>query len=169
MNIVLIGMPASGKSTVGVWLAKQLGFQFIDTDLIIQQQSGKLLHELIAAHGMAAFVELENRTCAALNADRAVIATGGSAVYGKEAMAHLKQIGKVIYLKISYETMTARLGDYVNRGVVLPAGYTLLDLYRERAVLYEKYADFTVNEESCDEGLGETLSRTLTICKELQA
>ena len=166
-NIVLIGMPTSGKSTVGVWLAKNLGLRFIDTDLLIQEKEGQLLHEIIAARGMREFVEIENRICAELCAERAVIATGGSAVYGKDGMKNLKKIGHVIYLKISFNTMLSRLGDYVNRGVVLPEGYTLADLYRERTALYEQYADFTVDEEACAEGLGETLNRVLAICAEL--
>ena len=166
-NIVLIGMPASGKSTVGVWLAKNLGSRFIDTDLLIQEREGQLLHEIIATHGMTEFIEIENRICAELTATRAVIATGGSAVYGKDGMRNLCDIGHVIYLKISYETMVSRLGDYVNRGVVLPEGYTLADLYRERSALYEQYADFTVDEETAAEGLGETLERVLAICAKL--
>ncbi len=166
-NIILIGMPSCGKSTVGVLLAKNLGFRFIDSDLLIQEREGKLLHEIIAERGMAAFLAVENEVNASIEATRTVISTGGSVVYGAEAMQHLRSIGKVIYLKISYETLTARLGDYVHRGVVLREGYTLKDLYEERAALYEKYADFTVDEEICDGGLGETLEKTLTICREL--
>ena len=166
-NIILIGMPSCGKSTVGVLLAKNLGFRFIDSDLLIQEREGMLLHEIIATRGMAAFLATENEVNAAINATKTVISTGGSVVYGKEAMEHLGQIGKVIYLKISYETLTARLGDYVHRGVVLREGYTLKDLYEERAALYEQYADFTVDEETCAGGLGETLEKTLAICREL--
>lgn len=166
-NIILIGMPSCGKSTVGVLLAKNLGYRFIDTDLTIQERYGKLLHEIIAERGMEGFLKLENEVCAALDADRTVISTGGSVVYGKEAMANLKSIGTVIYLKISYETLAARLGDYVHRGVVLREGYTLKDLYRERATLYEAYADYTVDEESCAEGLSETLQQTLSICQSI--
>ena len=106
-NIILIGMPSCGKSTVGVLLAKNLGYRFIDTDLAIQEHHGKLLHEIIAERGIEGFLQLENEVCAALEASRTVISTGGSAVYGKEAMAHLKSIGTVIYLKISYETLAA--------------------------------------------------------------
>ena len=120
-NIILIGMPSCGKSTVGVLLAKNLGYRFIDTDLVIQERYGKLLHELIAARGTDGFLKLENEVCATLKAERAVISTGGSVIYGKEAMAHLKSIGTVIYLKISYQTLATRLGDYVHRGVVLQA------------------------------------------------
>lgn len=166
-NIVLIGMPSCGKSTVGVLLAKNLGYRFIDTDLVIQERYGKLLHELIAARGMDGFLTLENEVCATLEADRAVISTGGSVVYGKEAMAYLKSIGTVIYLKISYETLSTRLGDYVHRGVILREGYTLQDLYRERTALYEQYADYTVDEECCAGGLSQTLEQTLAVCQKI--
>ena len=168
-NIILIGMPSCGKSTVGVLLAKNLGYRFIDTDLVIQEHCGKLLHEIIAEHGMEGFLELENEVCATLNADRTVISTGGSVIYGKEAMAHLKSIGTVIYLKISYQTLTARLGDYVHRGVVMHEGYTLLDLYQERAALYEAYADHTIDEERCAEGLSQTLEQALSVCQKILA
>ncbi|MBE6595553.1 MAG: shikimate kinase [Ruminococcaceae bacterium] len=164
-NVILIGMPSCGKSTVGVLLAKHLGFRFLDTDLLIQEHTGKLLHEIIADEGNEAFLTLENRTLSALNVQNTVISTGGSAVYGKEAMAHLREIGTVIYLQISYETMAARLGDYTHRGVVLPAGWTLHDLYEERAVLYERYAHHIINEEVCAGGLGDTLEHTLALCK----
>lgn len=168
-NIILIGMPSCGKSTVGVLLAKNLGYRFIDTDLVIQERYGKLLHELIAAHGMKEFLKLENEVCATLEADRTVISTGGSAIYGKKAMAHLKSIGKVIYLKISYQTLATRLGDYVHRGVVMREGYTLFDLYQERAALYEAYADYIIDEEYCAEGLSQTLEETLSVCQKILA
>ncbi len=166
-NIILIGMPSCGKSTVGVLLAKNLGFRFLDTDLLIQEREGMLLHEILATRGTDAFLRIENKVLSTIKAERTVISTGGSAVYGKEAMAHLKGIGKVIYLKISYETLTARLGDYSHRGVVLPHGYTLKDLFVERTALYEKYADATVDEETCAEGLGETLKKTLSLCRDM--
>ena len=167
-NIVLIGMPSCGKSTVGVLLAKNLGFRFIDSDLLIQEQTGKLLHEIIAEDGIDGFIKIENRVNAAIDTDRAVIATGGSVVYGAEAMEHLKKIGTVIYLKIGYETLAERLGDYVHRGVVLREGCTLRDMYNERAKLYEKYADFTVDEGNCgQEGLGNTVDKCLAICENL--
>lgn len=163
-NIILIGMPSCGKSTVGVLLAKHLGYRFLDTDLLIQENTGKRLHELIAKVGNGPFLALENRTLAALNAEKTVIATGGSAVYGKEAMAHLREIGTVIYLKISYETMVARLGDYRRRGVILEQGETLRSLYDRRAALYEQYAHHVIDEEICAGGIGETLEYTLDLC-----
>ena len=157
-NIILIGMPTCGKSTVGVLLAKQLGYRFLDSDLLIQEQEGRLLHELIAERGNDGFLAIEDAVNASINTDRTVIATGGSAVYGARAMEHLKKNGVVVYLKISYETLAERLGDYTHRGVVMPAGYTLRDLYDERAALYEQYADVTL-EESLAAGIGETVVR----------
>ena len=166
-NVILIGMPSCGKSTVGVLLAKHLGYRFLDTDLLIQENTDKRLHELIAEVGNAAFLDLENRTLSALNAEKTVIATGGSAVYGREAMAHLREIGTVIYLKISYESMEARLGDYRHRGVILEEGETLRSLYDRRTVLYEQYAHHVIDEEVCAGGIGETLEHTLELCLSL--
>jgi len=146
-NIVLIGMPGAGKSTVGVVLAKKLGFRFLDSDLVIQETYGKLLHELITEYGVDGFWKIENDVNASINAEKTIIATGGSAVYGEEAMAHLREIATVIYLKLSYEEIEDRLGDLNARGVTLQPGQTLYDLYEERIPLYEKYAHITVN---CD-------------------
>lgn len=145
-NIVLIGMPGVGKSTVGVVLAKVLGYQFIDADLVIQEEEGKLLHQIIAEVGTEGFIEVENRVNASIQAEHAIIATGGSVVYGKEAMEHLKEIGTVVYLKLPFEVLNRRLRDIKGRGVVLKEGQTLKDLYEERVPLYEKYADVTINE-----------------------
>ena len=145
-NIVLIGMPGVGKSTIGVILAKVLGYSFLDADLLIQEQEGKLLREIIEEKGTDGFIEVENRVNASIRADRAIIATGGSVVYGKEAMEHLKEIGLVVYLKLSYEDLKVRLGNLVDRGVVLKEGMTLLDLYNERVPYYEKYADIVIDE-----------------------
>ena len=144
-NIVLIGMPGVGKSTVGVVLAKVLGYQFIDADLVIQEEEGKLLHQIIAEVGTEGFIEVENRVNASIQAEHAIIATGGSVVYGKEAMEHLKEIGTVVYLKLPFEVLNRRLKDIKGRGVVLKDGQTLKDLYEERVPLYEKYADVTIN------------------------
>ena len=139
-NIVLIGMPGAGKSTVGVVLAKKLGYRFVDSELVIQEQYGKLLHELIQEHGVEGFWKLENDVNASLNQRRSVIATGGSVIYGSEAMEHLREIGTVVYLKLPYEEVVERLGDLNARGVTLMKGQTLRDLYEERIPLYEKYA-----------------------------
>lgn len=145
-NIVLIGMPGVGKSTVGVILAKVLGYQFLDADLVIQQQEKKLLKDIIAEVGTEGFIEVENRVNAGLECSQTIIATGGSVVYGKKAMEHLKEIGTVVYLEVPYKTIEKRLSDIKGRGVVLKEGQTLYDLYMERTPLYEKYADIRVNE-----------------------
>lgn len=147
-NIVLIGMPGVGKSTAGVVLAKVLGYEFIDADLIIQQQEGKLLREIIAEVGTDGFIEVENRVNSQIEVEKSVIATGGSVVYGKEAMLHLKEIGTVVYLKVSYDILEKRLHDIKGRGVVLKDGQDLRGLYEERVPLYEKYADITVCEDN---------------------
>lgn len=159
MSVILIGMPSCGKSTVGVLLAKKLGYKFIDSDLLIQESEGRLLHDIIADEGIDGFLAIENDVNRSITDEKAVISTGGSAVYGREAMAHLKTLGCVVYLNISYETMAKRLGDYVHRGVVLREGCTLKDMYDERTQLYEKYSDLTIN---CTNGdITETLD-TLT-------
>ena len=136
-NIVLIGMPGVGKSTAGVVLAKVLGYEFIDADLIIQQQEGKLLREIIAEVGTDGFIEVENRVNSQIEVEKSVIATGGSVVYGKEAMQHLREIGTVVYLKVSYDILEKRLHDIKGRGVVLKDGQDLRGLYEERVPLYK--------------------------------
>ena len=162
-NIVLIGMPGVGKSTVGVILAKELGYQFLDADLLIQKRENRLLKEIIEQEGVDGFIEIENQVNASIEADRTVVATGGSVVYGEEAMAHLKKIATVIYLRLSYEELEKRLGNLKNRGVVLREGQTLKDLYEERVPLYEKYADYIIDEKKTDaEG---TLQKILEILK----
>lgn len=144
-NIILIGMPGVGKSTVGVVLAKHCGYRFLDSDLVIQERHGKLLHELITEHGIDGFLEIENQVNASIVTENTIIATGGSAVYGKEAMEHFAQIGTIVYLKLSYEGIRRRLGDLTKRGVTLRSGQSLYDLYKERTPLYEKYADVVVS------------------------
>ena len=146
-NIVLIGMPGAGKSTVGVVLAKRLGYSFVDSDLVIQERYGKLLHELIEEKGVEGFWKLENDVNASLTLHKSVIATGGSAVYGAGAMEHLREIGTVLYLKLPYEEIEARLGDLNARGVTLQPGQTLRDLYAERIPLYEQYAHVVISCE----------------------
>ena len=152
-NVILIGMPGCGKSTIGVVLAKVLGYRFIDGDLLIQEQEGKLLSEIIAERGNEGFLEIENQVNRDLQADRSVISPGGSVIYGKEAMEHLKQISTVVYLKVSMDTLLERLGDLKERGVAIAEGQTFEDLYRERTILYEKYADVTVDEEGKNAGM----------------
>lgn len=143
----MIGMPGAGKSTVGVVLAKKRGCRFLDSDILIQEKYDALLHELIAEHGIDGFLKMEEEVNAAIDVKRTVIATGGSVVYGKEAMEHFKRTGKVVYLQLSCETIRERLGDLNERGVVLREGQTFEDLYAERVPLYEKYADVTIDCE----------------------
>lgn len=146
-NVVLIGMPGVGKSTIGVVLAKNLGISFVDSDIVIQEQEGRKLHELIEVYGMEGFLDIEGRVNASLKPKTAVIATGGSAVYCERAMEHLNSIATICYLKLSYESIQERLGDLAERGVVLREGETLRELYEERVPLYEKYANLTVDCE----------------------
>ncbi len=162
-NIVLIGMPSCGKSTIGVLLAKNLGMSFLDTDLLIQEETGKLLHELISELGNEGFLKLENKILSSLKAENSVIATGGSAIYADDGMKHLKSLGKTVYLKISYETLCERLGDYTHRGVVIRSGSTLLDMYSERSPLYEINADFTLNVNK-NASLHDTTKRLTELC-----
>ena len=147
-NIILIGMPGVGKSTVGVVLAKKKGCRFLDSDLLIQEQYDALLHELIERHGIEGFLKIEEEVNASIDVMRTVIATGGSVVYGEKAMAHFKEIGTVVYLALSCEGIIKRLGDLHERGVTLREGQTLEDLYVERVPLYEKYADVTIDCEN---------------------
>ena len=149
-NIILIGMPGAGKSTIGVVLAKILGYQFLDSDLLIQKQEKRKLHQIIYQEGNDGFQEIENRVNASIEAEETVIATGGSVVSCQEAMEHLKSIGTVVYLKLSLKPLSRRLGNLKGRGVLLKKGQTLEELYRERIPLYEKYADIVVDEEGKD-------------------
>jgi shikimate kinase len=161
-NLILIGMPASGKSTVGVILAKVIGYDFIDSDLLIQKKEGMRLADIIKKKGIDGFLEVENEVNASIEASQCVIATGGSAVYGEEAMKHLREIGAVIYLQVDYSVIQKRLHNIRQRGVVLRQGQTLQDLYDERMVLYEKYADLIVREGSGEiEAVVARIIRTL--------
>lgn len=161
-NITLIGMPASGKSSVGVVLAKRLGKKFVDTDIVIQEKYGKLLKELIEEHGDEGFREIEDEVNAGLDLENSIISPGGSVVYGEKAMRHLKEISVIIYLELSYTAIKSRLGDLRERGITLKEGQSLKDLYLERVPLYEKYADITVNE------MKKTLAKTIDeICERL--
>ena len=160
-NITLIGMPSAGKSTIGVLLAKRLGYSFIDADILIQEKEGRLLKEIIAQEGMDGFLQVENRVNASIEAKRSVIAPGGSVIYGKEAMEHLKEISTVVYLKMSYEELERRVGDVVDRGVALKEGMTLRDLYDERTAYYERYADITIDEEGMTPGQTVDLLRAM--------
>ncbi|MCI5656113.1 MAG: shikimate kinase [Candidatus Pseudoruminococcus sp.] len=145
-NIILIGMPGCGKSTVGVILAKIIGYSFLDSDLLIQEKDGRLLSEIISQEGLDGFNKIENKINASIDVSRSVIATGGSVIYGEEAMEHFKKIGIVVYIRLPYGEIANRLGDLTQRGVSIKKGQTLLDLYNERIPLYEKYADIIVDE-----------------------
>lgn len=147
-NIVLIGMPASGKSTVGVILAKILGYNFVDADIVIQEKDGRKLSEIIETEGVDGFIDIENRINSEIEVEKTVIATGGSVVYGKEAMEHYKNIGKVVYLKVDMDVLTRRLKDVKQRGVVMKDGQSLVSLYNERSALYDKYSDITIDEKN---------------------
>ncbi len=149
-NIVLIGMPGVGKSTIGVILAKELGFQFVDSDLLIQKQEKRLLKQIIEEEGIDGFIRIENQVNCSIAPQGAVVATGGSVVYGREAMEHFKKTGRIIYLKLSYESLKKRLGNLHGRGVIVREGQTLLDIYQERISLYEQYADLIIDEENKD-------------------
>lgn len=151
-NIVLIGMPGVGKSTVGVILAKVLGYQFIDADLVIQKRENRLLHEIISEEGLYGFLKAEENANVyiAQNEEKSIVATGGSVVYCEKAMQELKKTGRVIYLELEYDQLKKRLGNLKGRGVVLKDGQDLRGLYEERIPLYEKYADLTVNEKNLD-------------------
>ena len=151
-NITMIGMPSSGKSTIGVLLAKRLGYSFVDVDIVIQEKEGRLLKEIISTEGMDGFLAVENRVNAGLDVKKSVIAPGGSVIYGAEAMEHLKEISEVVYLKMSYEEMEKRIGNVVDRGVALKDGMTLRDLYNERVPYYETYADIVIVEEGMTPG-----------------
>ncbi len=158
-NIILIGMPGVGKSTIGVILAKIMGYRFVDADIVIQEQEGRLLKDIIAQEGVDGFIKIEDRVNRNLNMKKAVIATGGSAVYGKNAMENYKETSTIIYLKLDYEALDDRLSDIKGRGVVLRDGQTLKDIYDERTKLYEKYADIIIDEGSLD--VEKTVERLL--------
>ena len=155
-NLILIGMPSSGKSTAGVLLAKRIGYGFIDCDLIIQGEQGALLSEVIEREGVEGFIAIEERVNAGLAAMRCVIATGGSVCYSDRAMRHLKSMGKVVYLQLSEEEVARRIPNLVRRGVVMRGDVSSLsELYDQRVPLYEQYADVTIH---CD---GQTIDETV--------
>lgn len=158
-NIVLIGMPGVGKSTIGVILAKVLGYNFIDTDLLIQEKENRLLNEIIGKDGIDYFLNVESKINQNLDVSKAIIATGGSVIYSNDAMEHLKEIGKIIYLKQDFEKINERVENIHGRGVVLKDNQTFEQLYNERVPLYEKYADIIVEQK--DLTIEETLNNLL--------
>lgn len=158
-NITLIGMPGSGKSTVGVLLAKSLGYGFLDTDLTIQQREGALLQDILNERGIERFLDAEEGAICSVDCDRTVIAPGGSAVCREGAIGHLKSLGPVIYLKITPEALEGRLRNISTRGIAMEPGQTLRDIYDHRAPLYERYADKVV--EVGEQSLEETVAAVL--------
>jgi shikimate kinase len=165
-NIILIGMPGAGKSTVGVLLAKTLGMCFIDTDIVLQERAGRLLQEMIRTEGTSAFLITEEKMLLSIHCRNTVIATGGSAVFSHEAMEHLAAGGLVIYLKISYEEMVRRLRNITMRGIVLFEGQGLREMYDLRIPLYEKYADSTIDcSGATPEAIVEMVIEELRKCR----
>jgi len=160
-NVVLIGMPGAGKSTIGVILAKVLGLQFIDSDLLIQEQEQCVLKDIIERDGLEGLIKIEEQVNSEINMERCVIATGGSVIYGARAMEHLREIGVVVYIRLGYETISNRLGNIKQRGVVFREGQTLKSLYEERCPLYEKYAHVIVDGEGL--GIEEVMEKIASV------
>ena len=164
-NIILIGMPGAGKSTLGVLLARAMNYRFLDTDLLIQEKEGKLLCEIIEEKGLDGFLKIEGEVNAGIHAERTVIAPGGSAIYSEKAMKHFSEIGTVVYLHVPVTELSKRLGDLKRRGVVLKEGQDLNSLYEERRVYYERYARVTVDVTK-DE-IGEVLAELVQKLKKI--
>lgn len=162
-NIILIGMPSCGKTTIGTELSKKIGYGYIDSDSVIVAREGMRLPQIIEAKGREGFLDIEAKVNAELCANRCVIATGGSVIYRDYAMQKLRTLGKVVYLELSYETVESRLGDLKERGVAMKEGFTLRDLYEERKALYERYADIAVRLD------GKTISESVeAVAKAIQ-
>lgn len=162
-NVVLIGMPGAGKSTLGVLLAKALGKNFIDTDLLIQQREKRLLQDIIDRDGIQRFLEIEESVLLELRAENSVIATGGSVVYSQAGMEALRQTSKILYLAATYEEVEKRVTNITTRGIVLKAGSSLKDAYDERVPLYEKYGDYTV--ECTGKSIEQSVSEIVDVLK----
>ena len=160
-NVTLIGMPGSGKSTVGVLLAKALGYGFLDTDLVIQQREGALLQEILDEKGVPYFLDAEEQAVCSVECEQYVIAPGGSVVCREGAMAHLKGMGPVLYLRVPLEELKARIHNLDSRGIALEPGQTLEDILTIRAPLYERYADAVV-----DAAPGQQLAQTVSLVLE---
>lgn len=165
-NIVLIGMPGCGKSTVGVLLAKALGMSFVDTDVVLQAKEGRKLQEMIDEIGVDAFLQTEEEAILRLRCEKTVIATGGSVVYGRRAMAHLHAHGRVIYIRLPYQEIERRLSNLATRGVTLREGQTLRALYDERVPLYEAQADAVL--DAANQPIERTLERLVRLIREME-
>ena len=164
-NVVLIGMPSSEKSTVGVILAKTLGIQFVDTDILIQNHKSSLLQKIIYDEGLDTFIDIEGKTLTSLDLTNHVIATGGSAVYSKEAMESLKKNGIIIYLRLGCKEIQRRLNNILTRGIVAKKDMSIHELFEERNPLYEKYADITVDCTNKD--IEQVVNEITAILKDL--
>ena len=158
-NVVLIGMPGAGKSTLGVLLAKAIGYDFLDTDLVIQRKAGMRLGSYLASRGYQALRQLEAEVICALDHAGTVIATGGSAVYSQAAMQHLRANGRVVYLQCALDVLDQRIASMDERGIAAPSGQTLADVQAERIPLYEQFAEITVEvgSENMDSTLGKII------------
>lgn len=165
-NVVLIGMPGCGKSTVGVLLAKALGFGFLDTDLVLQQQEGMLLQDILDQRGVEAFLRAEADAIRRVRCHRHVIAPGGSAVCHPEAVRHLKALGPLLYLRVPMEELDRRIQNLSTRGVAMEPGQTLADVLAYRAPLYEQYADYTV-DCPCGQTMAQTAQAVLCLIQGL--
>ena len=159
-NIILIGMPGCGKSTVGVILAKTLGIGFVDTDLVIQQRENRLLQNIIDVDGIDYFLDCEAQAVKTVDCDNSVIATGGSVVYREDAIEHLKKNGKIVYLDVLLDEIKRRLNNISTRGIAAKKNDSIDDIYNERVALYNKYADIIIKTD------GESVEKTVEkICK----
>ena len=162
-NIILTGMPACGKSTLGVVLAKTLGMSFVDTDLLIQEHTGRLLQDIIDHDGMEEFLRIEEYILTHVQAENSVIATGGSAVYSDRGMKYLRTIGEIVYIHLPLKEIEKRLNNIKTRGIAMAPGENLEDLYNRRIPLYEKYADIVLDAEgmNLEESLGVFVTKFL--------
>lgn len=154
-NIILIGMPGSGKSSVGVVLAKALGYRFVDADLLIQEREGALLQEILNEKGVEPFLDIEGDVLASIQCDHTVVAPGGSCICRDYAMEHLRELGTVVYIQLTYPEVERRIHNLASRGIALQPGQTLKDVYDYRVPLYERYAHLTVRAD------GQTLAETV--------